>query len=241
MKSCDNEKILSILNQLLYDSKFDKLIFLDKATLLLLLHRSEKENQNSRLVSLIDENIGIRKKLQEIQENNFKSKGSIKLLDGTSPNGKVSITLGLGDNYRNLDIGEEIEGEIILKNNVQIDVFSEEGVKINDFYIYFGSALDDIYYLSLVDKPSFSTTLEKGDESYHVKIEIILYLSDKDKREILMQHLYENEILSKKEQECEDLYEILLKQFGVIVVDNEYLSAYIPKKQRGCCAECKIL
>lgn len=243
LKSCRNEKIASLLTQLLYDSNFNTEQFLDKATLLLLLHRSEKENQMSQLASLLKENIDIREKLKSIKDSQKKTKGSVRFVSGKSDYGILSITLELGGEYRNLGIGEGFTGTINLKNDVQANVFAEIGedsMKIDEIFIFFGCALENIYYLSLVDKDSYTVVINKGDERYEVSIEITLFLSDSDKRDILIQHLYENEMLGKKEHETEDLYEILLKQLGIAYQKNEFLSSLVPVQDRSCCGSCEV-
>ena len=93
LKSCTNPKIEGILTQLLYDSKFSTKEFLDKATLILLLHREEKENQSARLSSLVREDIDIRHKLKFIDKNSHgKSKGKITVIDSFSSFGNKQVT-----------------------------------------------------------------------------------------------------------------------------------------------------
>lgn len=243
LKNCRNEQIAILLTKILQDSKFMINEFLDKATLLLLLNRSEKENQIAKIASLLKENVDIRERLKHIPECNDKSRGKIRLLESESELGPVTITLELAGEIRNLDIGEYIEGPVSLKSDIEIKVFVQvdgESIMLDEIYLYFGSALDDVYYLSLVDKPFFQTILHKGDERYKLKIELNLFLSNLDKREILLFHLYENETLTKQEQEAEDLYSALLSQLAIREVDDEYESAFDLPKSRDCC-NCQVL
>ena len=244
LKSCYNEQVSSLLMQTLYDSKFDTVKFQDKATLLLLLHRSEKENQMMRTASLLQENLDIRERLYSLRESDSKSRGRVRFIEGTSEFGEISITLDLGGEVRNLSAGEEFEGYINLKNDVSISVFmavGEDSVKIDEVSLFFGRALENVYYLSLVDKTYFSFTVDKGDEKYRISLEATLFLSNADKREILIQNVYENEIILKKEEENDDLYENLLKQLGIVVAKSRISSAIVAERERECCGSCILL
>ena len=240
LKSCTNPKIEGILTQLLYDSKFSTKEFLDKATLILLLHREEKENQSARLSSLVREDIDIRHKLKFIDKNSHgKSKGKITVIDSFSSFGNISIACEIAGLVMNIEQNETHEGPVDISSDVEIDVFLQrdgESEKIDEFKIFFGATLQEIHYLSLVDKKFFSKLYVKGDDRYRITVEVKIELSQRDKWNILMQHLYEIEQLIEKEKEVDDLYQILLDQFGIIDKEREIKSKIIEPTKRDCCS-----
>ena len=244
LKSCQDEKVESTLAQLLYDSKYQTNDFIDKAAQMLMIHRAEKESQDIRLASLLKENIEIREHLKFLNETTNRTKGEVNFVNCKSDIENITISFQLGDEYRNLSVGESFKGDIILKNDVEISVYTQsngDSVKLDEISLFFGSAFEDIYYLSLVEKPFFSATVEKGDERYKVELEITVFLSDADKKEILIQHLVENETLYKREQEDSDVYAGLLSQLGVVANSNKIYSTYAKNKERSCCAECYLI
>ena len=239
LKTCTNHKIEGILTQLLFDTKFITKEFLDKATQILLLHREEKENQSARLSSLVQEDIDIRHKLKYIdKDSNSKSQGKITVIDSFSSLGKISITLEIAGLLMNIEQNEFHEGSIDISSDIEINVFLQSGIdseKIDEFKIYFGATLQEINYLSLVDKMSFSKWYLKGDDRYRITLEVKIELSQRDKWNILMQHLYDVEQLIEKQKEIDDLYQILLDQFGIIDNEREIRSKIIEPSKRDCC------
>jgi hypothetical protein len=224
---------------LLYDSKFITKDFLDKATLILLLHREEKENQSVKLASLVREDIDIRQKLKFLNKDApGKSKGSVTVIDSFSDLGSVSVTCEIDGLAMNIEQGEAHQGPVDVSSDVNVDVFVQkdgDSIKIDEFRIFFGATLQEIHYLSLVDKKFFSKLYAKGDERYRVTIEVKLELSQKDRWNILMQHLYDIERLIEKEKEVDDLYQILLDQFGIVDNQREIKSKIIEPAKRDCC------
>lgn len=238
-----NEKATNILNQLLYDSNFITDDFIEKGTKLLLMHRAEKENHNLKLASLLRENLEIRDKIKLLRESDNKSIGSLKLIESKSDYGPISITLELGGEITNLEVGESIQGSINLKNDVEIKVYAEignESIKLDDIFLFFGCAMDDLNHLNLIEKESFTKVIDKGDERYEIKLEVTLSLSNLDKKEVLIQNLYENEILLKEEQENENLYDCLFMQLGIAIKNGKIVSSLKIYKDRGYCDNCLI-
>jgi hypothetical protein len=239
LKSCTNPKIEGILSQLLYDSKFNTKEFLDKATLILLLHREEKENQSARLSSLVREDIDIRNKLKYIdKDSTSKSQGKITMIDSFSSLGTVSITCEIAGLLMNIGQDEAYEGSVDVTSDVEINVFllrGDDSEKIDEFKIYFGATLQEVHYLSLVDKRFFTKLYSKGDDRYRITLEVKIELSERDKWNILMQHLYDIEQLIEREKEVDDLYQILLDQFGIIDKEREIKSKMIEPSKRDCC------
>lgn len=243
LKSCRNERASSILTQLLYDSKFVTDDFINKATQLLLLYRSENDNQTAKLASLMQENLDIREHLKKIKEPDSINVGTVKLIDGSSDLGPLSITVELGEKVMNIEKGEQLTGNINLKNDIEIQIFTqknEEPLLLDHIFLYFGVVLEDTHYLCLVNSQNFSKTIEKANERYKIVLELSLHLSSKEKREILLQSLYENEVATKNEQETENLYSTILSTLGIAEKDNE-LASTIANSKRECCDCCLIL
>ena len=244
LKSCRNQQVSSILKQTLSDSKFDAHKFQNQAALLLLLHRSQKANHMMRKDSLLKENLDIRTRLNTTREYDSKSRGRVCFIEGKSEYGELSITLDLGGEVRNIGVGEEFEGYIQFKNNVFISIYTaigEESIKIDEISLYFRSALENVHYLNWVDKKYCSFPVEKRDEKYMIILEATLFLCDADKREILMQIMYDNELTLKTQMENDNLYESLLKELGIIIIEDRITSAFVAEREREHCCNCNIL
>lgn len=238
LNNCQNPKIEAILTQLLYDCKNETKLFLEKATLILLLHREENESKSVKLACLVRENIDIRKKLERFQRGGGKTRGTVTVIDAYSTFGNISCALELDGYAKNIELGESHEGIVDLKNEVQIDVFLEtieSNEKIDDFRIFFGSALKDVNYMSVISKRVFSKLYPRENPKYNLTIEVKLEISEQDSRDLLLQNLYDNEKMIEKENEVDDLYQILLDQFGIVDNGREITSSIVEKPQRDCC------
>lgn len=238
LKNCKNPKIEAILTQLLYDSKSDTKEFLEKATLILLLHKEEKESQSVKMACLVRENIDIREKLKRFPKVSGQTRGSVKVIDSHSSFGNISCALELDGLAKNIELGESHEGKIDIKNEVEIEVYLEtadSNEKVDEFRIFFGSALKDVNYMSVFGKRSFSKLYPREHNLYNLTLEVKLDLSEDDSKELLLQHLYDNEKMIEKENEVDDLYQILLDQFGILDNGREISSSIVEKPQRDCC------
>lgn len=243
LKNCREKSVSEILTKLLNDTNFMTDDFLDKATHFLVLSLREKANRITKLEFLAKQNVQIREWLNDILQNDSKSRGKIKLIESKSEYGPVSMTLEIGGEIRNLEDGEDIEGPIALRKNIQIKIFVQVDdltVKLDEIYVSFDSVLDNYDYISIADKPFFLNILEKGDERYKIKFEMELFLSNFDRRETLNMKLFENEKIYEQENEAMNLYYGLLNQLEIKEVDKEFESMFEPQKNRDCCA-CQVL
>lgn len=243
LKNCREKSVSEILTKLLNDTNFMTDDFLDKATHFLVLSLREKANRITKLEFLAKQNVQIREWLNDILQNDSKSRGKIKLIESKSEYGPVSMTLEIGGEIRNLEDGEDIEGPIALRKNIQIKIFVQVDdltVKLDEIYVSFDSVLDNYDYVSIADKPFFLNILEKGDERYKIKFEMELFLSNFDRRETLNMKLFENEKIYEQENEAMNLYYGLLNQLEIKEVDKEFESMFEPQKNRDCCA-CQVL
>ncbi|OMJ74552.1 hypothetical protein SteCoe_26514 [Stentor coeruleus] len=243
LKNCRKKSVSEILTKLLNDSNFMTDDFLDKTTKFIILGIKEKSNRITKIEFLIKQNEQIRERLQQILQSDGKSRGKITLLESKSEYGPVSITLEIGGEVRNLEDGENIEGPVALKKNIEIKVFvqvKDLTVKLDEIYVSFDSVLDNYNYLEITDEPFFKNILEKGDERYKIKLEIDLFLSNFDRRETLNIHLHENEKCYEQENEALDLFMELMNQLAIKEVDGEFESIFEPFKNRDCCA-CQVL
>lgn len=245
-KTIKNEKVASVLLQLLFDTKRRSKRLAEKVTSIIITERNEIENTQLRRASLLQENIDIRLCLNKTKQMpDLNTEIYLKVLKAQGKSGPVSLSIWIGDEIRNLEYGDELFSEIGIKSNANIKAY-REGEFLGETDLFFGSLLEDTHYLKVAEGNEFQSKFVREYPSYGFELEVKLKLSKKDREEILMQHLIESEEQLNEKQETEDFIEDMMKAIGVkISEDGEFRSLYKSEvktdKSRDRCCNCVFL
>ncbi|CAG9330794.1 unnamed protein product [Blepharisma stoltei] len=242
-----NEKVSSLLLQLLFDTNRKSKRFAEKATAIIIAERNELENIQISRASLLQENIDIRVSLNKIKQLP-EGETIIKLKVNTAQcrGEPISLSIWLGDEVRNLDVGDEIESQISIKNTAEIKAY-KDGELLGVCELFLGSLLEDTHYLRVAGADEFKNNFSRDFNEYSFELEAVLKLSKQDREEILVQHLIQSEEQLNEKQETEDFVDELMRALGVKVnEDGEYETVYkpvraAPPKEREDYCTCCLL
>ncbi|CAG9331225.1 unnamed protein product [Blepharisma stoltei] len=240
LKSTRNEKVTSLLLQLLFDSNKKSKRFSEKTTAIIMVQKDEKENYKIRRASVLQENIDIRKTLNKIKTISFgETEIYLKLLHARE---SQNLLITINDQNIKVAIGEEWSCKTDLKNHANIKVF-EDTELVGEEEFDFWSVIEDIHYLKAVEKPFFNKIHSRENRKFEYTIEFKLNVSNTDREDILEQHLIESEEQLKEKNDIEELYTETLRVLCIREnEDGDFISTIPPKlkldsledKDRGC-------
>jgi len=243
----ENQKVREYLTQALNQTRGKHKLFASKAAQLIVTQYEEKINLMALEASNLSENVEIRQTLNDLSKvkDDTPTIANLKVFKSQSNKGPVTVEIKTHEGIKLLEEGDCVSLEVDYKGQAELVLkayYEGSADLLGVENLYYGSALEDIHYLSAVKRSKFETRITRKKGNYSLVVDLALSLSKKDKEELLLTHLNQSEIKRNEAKDFEVFYEELLKALCIVEEDGLFYSTIQQdQKPSRMCESCNLL